>query len=175
MELQNLSTDNIRNSVILPFVRETLSALKSMADLEGSSDLLAYQDPLDIFAFKDFAVSINTTFANGVTNNLVINFDLNTAVVIGNRVLSIMLGTTETAVTLNNNNKEALAEFLNTIIGLATRDINETNHKIAFGPPLHLYNKEDSEFLLEGVKQIMTVPIDVKDVGRFHLSFLLRS
>ena len=44
---------------------------------------------------------------------------------------------------------------------------------MTFGTPLYLMNQEDSEFLLEGVKQILTVPIDVDDVGRFYFSYLL--
>ncbi|MBL1260990.1 MAG: chemotaxis protein CheX [Thiotrichaceae bacterium] len=174
MKLEAISTDNIRNSVLLPFVSETINVLQTMANLKGSSDLLTYHEPLDVFAFKDFAVSINATFTNGVTNNVVMNFDAQTAIVIGNKVRSVMFGTNEVDATLNEANKEALAEFLNTVVGLATREINETNHKISFGVPLYLYNKEDSAFLLDGVKNIMTVPLDLEDSGRFYLSFLVR-
>ncbi len=174
MELEGASTDNIRNSVLLPFVSEAIHTINTMAGLKASSDLLTYHDPLDVFAFKDFAVSINTTFTNGVTNNIVMMFDLKTAIIIGNQVRSVLLGSTETASSLNEDVKEALAELLNTIIGLATREINETNHKISFGPPLYLYSKEDSEFLLEGIKQIMTVPVELEKVGRIHLSYLTR-
>jgi CheY-specific phosphatase CheX len=174
MKLEGISTDNIRNSVLLPFVSETINTLKTMAELKGTSDLLTYHEPLDVFAFKDFAVSINATFTNGVTNNVVMNFDAPTAIVIGNKVRSVMFGTDEADTSLNDENKEALAEFLNTVVGLATREINETNHKISFGVPLYLYNKEDSEFLLEGVKSIMTVPVDLESAGRFYLSFLVR-
>jgi len=174
MKLEEISTDNIRNSVLLPFVSETINTLKTMAELKGTSDLLTYHEPLDVFAFKDFAVSINASFTNGVTNNVVMNFDAPTAIVIGNKVRSVMFGTDEADTSLNDANKEALAEFLNTVVGLATREINETNHKISFGVPLYLYNKEDSEFLLEGVKNIMTVPVDLESAGRFYLSFLVR-
>jgi len=174
MKLEEISTDNIRNSVLLPFVAETINTLGTMAELKGSSDLLTYHEPLDVFTFKDFAVSINATFTNGVTNNVVMNFDAPTAIVIGNKVRSVMFGTDEADTSLNDENKEALAEFLNTVVGLATREINETNHKISFGVPLYLYNKEDSEFLLEGVKNIMTVPVDLEAAGRFYLSFLVR-
>lgn len=174
MEILGISTDNIRNSVLLHFVNETIRNLESMAGLKGLSDLLTYREPLDVFAFKAFAVSINTTFTNGVTNNIVMNFDLETAMIIGNKVREILLGETTVATTLNDEIREALAEFLNTVIGLASQEVNETNHKINFGPPLYLYSKEESEFLLQGVKQIMTVPIDINNVGKFHLSYLVR-
>ena len=174
MKLEDISTDNIRNSVLLPFVTETIDTLKSMADLTGRSDLLTHHDPLDLFVFKGFAVSIGATFSNGVTNNVVMNFEESTAITIGNKVRSVMFGTNEADTTLNDENKEALAEFLNTMVGRATREINETNHKITFDAPLLLYNKEDSEFLMNGVKDIMTVPVDLGGVGRFYLSFLVR-
>ena len=174
MKLEAISTDNIRNSVLLPFVSETIHTLQTMANLKGSSDLLTYHEPLDIFAFKDFAVSINASFTNGITNNMVMNFDTQTAIIIGNKVRSVMFGTNERDVSLTNDNKEALAEFLNIVVGLATREINQTDHQISFGVPLYLYNKEDSEFLLDGVKNIMTVPVDLENAGRFYLSFLVR-
>jgi len=174
MKLEDISTDNIRNSVLLPFVAETIDTLKSMAGLTAKSDLLSYHEPLNLFTFKGFAVSINATFSNGVTNNVVMNFEVETAIVIGNKVRSVMLGTNEVDTTLNDENKEALAELLNTMVGRATREINETNHKITFDAPLLLYSKEDSEFLLNGVKDIMTVPVDLGSIGRFYLSFLVR-
>jgi CheY-specific phosphatase CheX len=174
MEIQGVSGDNIRNSVLLPFINETISNLKTMAGLKASSDLLTYREPLDVFTFKAFAVAITTTFTNGVTNNIVMNVDLDTALAVGNRVRAAMLGESTEIATLNDEIREVLAEFLNTVIGLATREVNETNHKIEFSPPLYLYNEEDTEFLLQGVKQIMTVPIDIENVGKFHLSYLVR-
>ncbi|GEM_PF-5987215 len=174
MKLEAISTDNIRNSVLLPFVAETINTLKTMADLEGTSDLLTYHEPLDLFSFKDFADSIDATFTNGVTNNVVMNFDAQTATMIGNRVRSVMFGASVEDTFLTDENREALAEFLNTVVGLATREINETSHRISFSAPLYLYNREDSEFLLRGVKNIMTVPVDLQAAGRFYLSFLVR-
>lgn len=174
MKLQGASTDTIRNSVLLPFVKETISNLEAMAGLKGSSDLLTYREPLDVFQFKAFAVSINTTFSNGITNNIVMSFDAKCAIIIANKIRALLLGSTDVVTSLNEEIREALAEFLNTVIGLATQEINETTHKITFGPPLYLHSKEDSEFLLEGVKQIMTVPIELENVGRFYLSYLIR-
>ena len=175
MKIQGGSDDNIRNSVLLPFVNETVNTLKSMAGIKANSDLLTYRQALDVFTFKDFAVSINTTFTNGVTNNLVMTFESKIALLIGNRVCSTLLGSTDVITSLNDDINEALAEFINTVIGLATREINETNHKITFGSPLYIYSKEDSEFLLDGITQIMTVPIELGEIGRFQLSYLTRS
>ncbi len=173
MELQGSSTDNIRNSVLLPFVNETIRTLKSMAGLAGNSDLLTYRQALDVFTFKDFSVSIDTTFTNGVKNNLVMSFDKNIAILIGNGVRSTLLGSSSNATSIDDIN-DALAEFMNTVIGLSTREINETSHKITFGVPLYLYSKEESEFLLDGIKQIMTVPIRLGEIGGFSLSYLIK-
>lgn len=84
-----------------------------------------------------------------------------------------MLGTIENFTVLNDDIREALAEFSNTVIGLATRSINNTKYRISFSAPLYIFNKQDSEFLLMDVKQIFTVPIDIKNIGRFYFSYLL--
>ncbi len=173
MELQGALPDTVRNSILLPLINETIIALKSMADLHGASDLLGYSDPLDVFVFKEFAVCISAKTSGGSGGKIIMNYDLDTAVTIGNRVRSKMLGTVEKSSALNDDVMEALAEFSNTIIGLATRDINNTKHKISFGPPIYISNKQDSEFLLTGVKQIYTVPIDITKIGRFYCSYLL--
>lgn len=173
MELQGALPDTVRNSILLPLINETITALKSMADLHGTSDLLGYSDPLDVFAFKEFAVCISAKTVGGSGGKIIMNYDLGTAITIGNRVRGKMLGTIEKASVLNDEVKEALAEFSNTIIGLATRYINNTQHKISFGPPLYITNKQDSEFILTGVNKIYTVPIDIAKVGRFYCSYLL--
>ncbi len=175
MELEGHPNDSIRNTVLLPFVDETIDALNSMADLHGKSELLCYRDPLDVFVFKEFAVCIVAKNANGIAGKIVMNYDLNTAIAIGNRVRAKMLGTDENATVLNDEIREALAEFSNTVIGLATRHFNDTKHKISFGTPLYLHSDEDSEYLLEGVKQILTVPIDIEKIGRFYFSYLLHN
>lgn len=173
MELQGALPDTVRNSILLPLINETIAALKSMADLHGASDLLGYSDPLDVFVFKEFAVCISAKTSVGSSGKIIMNYDLNTAVTIGNRVRSKMLGTVEQSSALNDDVMEALAEFSNTIVGLATRDMNNTKHKISFGTPLYLYNKQDCEFLLTDVNQIYTIPVDINKVGRFYCSYLL--
>lgn len=172
MELQGALPDTVRNSILLPLINETITALNTMADLHGASDLLGYSNPLDVFVFKEFAVCISAKSSSG-TGKIIMNYDLGTAVTIGNRVRSKMLGTVEKSTVLNNDIMEALAEFSNTIIGLATRHINNTQHKISFGTPIYIINKQDSEFLLAGVKHIYTVPIDIAKTGRFYCSYLL--
>jgi len=173
MELQDNLPANIRNTILLPFIDETIVTLKTMADLEGKSDLLSYREPLDVFVFKDFAVCIAAKTASNLAGKIIMNYDLNTAIAIGNRVRSKMLGTVEETTVLDDEIREVLAEFSNTVIGLATRHFNDTEHKTTFGTPLYLLNNEDGEFILEGIKQILTVPIDIDNIGRFYFSYLL--
>lgn len=175
MELQGELPDNIRNSILLPLINETIVALNSMADLHGTSDLLGYSDPLDVFVFKEFAVCVSSKISGDIaaSGKIIMNFDLSTSIAIGNRVRSKMLGTIENFTVLNDDIREALAEFSNTVIGLATRSINNKKYRISFSAPLYMFNKQDSEFLLMDVKQIFTVPIDIKNIGRFYFSYLL--
>lgn len=175
MELQGKFRSTVRNTILLPFVDETIRTLNVMADLKGNSDLLTYRDPLDVFNFKDFAVCIVARNASGVVGKIIMNYDLGTALAIGNRVLAKMLGPMEAATVLNEDIRGALAEFSNTVIGLATRHLGEENIKISFGTPIYLLNREDGDFLLEGVKQILSVPIDIQDSGRFYFSYLMHN
>jgi CheY-specific phosphatase CheX len=175
MELQGNFRTTVRHTILLPFVDETIRTLEVMADLKGASDLLTYRDPLDVFNFKNFAVCIVAKNANGVVGKVIMNYDQDTALAIGNRVLAKMLGPTEAATGLTEDIRGALAEFSNTVIGLATRQLGEKNIKITFGTPVYLLNKDDGDYLLEGVKQILTVPIDIDGTGRFYFSYLMHN
>lgn len=144
-----------------------------MAGLKGASDLLTYRDPLDVFNFKDFAVCIVARNAGGIAGKIIMNYDLDTALAIGNRVLVRMLGPMAAATALTEDIRGALAEFSNTVIGLATRHLGEKDIRITFGTPIYVLNKEDGDFLRDGVKQILSVPIDIPDSGRFYFSYLM--
>ena len=163
---------NIRSGILVPFVNETIITLHSMSDLKASSDLLTYQDALDTFVFKGFSVGLVTRKQGAVDGKIVMNHDLGTALAIGNRVRAKMLGTTENATTLNDQVSEALAEFANTAIGLATRHLGATQ-KFTFGTPMYVNSEADSALFLDGVKQIFSVPIDLEIGGRFYFSYLL--
>jgi len=173
MELDFDKGKGVRNSILIPFVNETIMALESMADLKGTSSLLSHYHPLDVFKFKGFAVCVVAKTYGAIEGKIIMNHNLETALAIGNKVRAKMLGTTEESTVLNSEIGEALAEFSNTAIGLATRHFNDSDYKITFSPPLHITNPEDSAFLLEGVVEIYTVPIEIENVGRFYFSYLL--
>ena len=65
------------------------------------------------------------------------------------------------------------SEFSNTIIGLATNALSQSDLKIKFTPPIFVHSQKDMEMLMEGVQQILTVPIEVSGVGDFSFSYLL--
>lgn len=163
---------DVRTDILVPFVNETILTLESMADLKATSDLLTYHDPLDTFIFKGFAVCLVTKRQNAVDGKIVMNHDPATALAIGNRVRGKMLGTNENAVALNADISEALAEFANTVIGLATRHLGAAR-KFNFSTPIYITSQADSQMFLEGVKQIFTVPVDLEIGGRFYFSYLM--
>lgn len=162
----------IRNTILVPFVQETIDTLESMADLKAKSDLLSYHDPLETFTFKDFAVCLITRKQGVVDGKIVMIHDLNTALTIGNAVRAKLLGACEHATTLNTEVGEALAEFANTVIGLALRHL-KGNQMLSFGTPMYIQNRADNDMLLQGVKRVFTVPIDLAKGGRFYFSYLL--
>ena len=95
------------------------------------------------------------------------------ALKIGKRVLAAMLGEEPTATKMNDDISEAVTEFANTIIGLATRTLSQSDLRIKFTPPIFIHSEKDMEVLMEGVKEILTVPIEVSDMGDFSFSYLL--
>lgn len=163
---------SVRTEILVPFVNQTILCLESMADLKASSDLLTYQDALDTFIFKGFSVCLPTRRGGAVDGKIVMNHDLGTALAIGNRVRAKMLGTQENAKTLTADVSEALAEFSNTAIGLATRHLS-TARKFSFGTPVYITSEQDSKMFFEGVQRIFTVPVDLAIGGRFYFSYLM--
>lgn len=173
MNLDYNSEGNVRSEILVPFVNETITALDSMAGLKGTSDLLSKRDPLNVFTFKGFAVCVVAKIDGEIEGKVVMNHSLETAMAIGNKVRNKMLGTDDFISELNEDICEALTEFSNTAIGLATRHLDSKKQRISFNSPLTIVNQQDSDFLMDGVVEILTIPIDIEDVGRFYFSYLL--
>lgn len=162
----------IHTKMLRPFVDETINALDSMADLHAKAGQ-GYQEDVDKFNFSGYAVCVVAKTYGAIEGKVIMHHNNETALAIGNRVRIKMLGEPWEDLEINESVGEALTEFSNTVIGLATRLLGENNLNITFTPPLFISNQAESEFLLKDVKEILTIPIDVKDIGRFSFSYLL--
>lgn len=163
---------HIHSKVLKPFVDEAVKALASMADLEAKVGR-GYIEDVDKFNFKGYAVCVVTKIYGAVEGKVIMHSQTETALAIGNRVRSKMLGVRSKESEINEDVSEALTEFSNTVVGLATRVLGERDLNITFTPPLYISRQGESDFLKEDVSEILTVPVDVKDMGQFTFSYLL--
>ena len=167
-----MSIDTIYKVTLHPFINESIASLKSMTNLSGSSSE-TFMDKVEDFRFKGYAVCSNITGClDGV---IMMHHYPETAVAIGNSVCQNMFDEKYDFTEINEELSNALAEWGNTIVGRATDLLSRNNLNFDFSSPFFIHNFNDMEKYLEGVKEIITVPITVKGVGRYYFNLLVRS
>ena len=162
----------VHTQILMPFVNETVSALKNMADLEGSPGP-GRQQTVAEFPHHGYAVCVVAKTFGEIEGKVLMHHTDDTALEIGNRVRSKMLGENSQSEEINDDVSEALTEFSNTIIGLATRALRDSNLRITFSPPIFIGNAQDMDFIMDGVVEILSIPIKVNGTGEFSFSYLL--
>jgi len=166
-----MSIETIYKVTLHPFINESIASLKSMTSLTGSSGD-AFMDKVEDFRFKGYAVCSNITGClDGV---IMMHHYPETAIAIGNSVCEKMLNESYDYTEINEELSHALAEWGNTIVGRATDLLSRNNLKFDFSSPYFVHNFNDMEKYLEGVKEIVTVPITVDGVGRYYFNLLVR-
>ncbi|HBC56832.1 MAG TPA: hypothetical protein DCZ03_06680 [Gammaproteobacteria bacterium] len=165
-----MSLNETQSKILKPFIEETIHTLKDMAGLDATSGD-GFQDSVEQFRFKGYAVAANTS--GNLRGKLLMHLYLETALEIGNKVNALVLGDTEEHYEVTDKISEALEEFGNTAIGLATRGLDEAKLGIRFEPPFFILKVDELEQLLTDVKEIISIPIHVNNVGRFYFNFLL--
>ena len=162
----------VHTKILMPFVNETIKALADMADLKASAGQGMQEEVAD-YDFKGYAVCVVARTYGSIEGKVVMNHQIKSALTIGNRFLAKMFGTPQNFHEINAEIGEALTEFSNTIIGLATKYLSSTDAQLQFSAPLFINGPADIEFIMEGVQEILSIPIDVEGVGAFSLSYLL--
>jgi two-component system, response regulator PdtaR len=162
----------VHTKILMPFVDETIKALSDMTDLTGIAGQ-GEQDDVESYDLKDFAVCVVARTFGRIEGKVVMNHQNKTALTIGNRLLAKMFGEPHNFTEINAEIGEALTEFSNTVIGLATRTLSNSNAQLEFSAPLFIDGPVDVEFLMDGVKEILSIPIDITGVGTFSFSYLL--
>ncbi len=162
----------VHQKILLPFVQEAIKALETMADLKGFvAD--AFPEDVEKFPFNGYAVAVVAKTFGSIEGKVLMHHYTETALAIGNRVRSKMLGESKEALEIDEEVGEAVTEFTNTIIGLATRKLSDSDLGIVFNPPIFIESDEDMDMIMADVTEILTIPIDVKNVGRFFITYLL--
>ena len=163
---------NIHTKILMPFVDETIKALADMAGLEATAGQ-GMQEAVGDYDFKGYAVCVIARTYGSIEGKVVMNHQIKSALTIGNRFLAKMLGEPHNSGEINQEIGEALTEFSNTIIGLATRSLSDSGTQLQFSAPLFINGPGDIEFIMEGVEEILSIPIDIAGVGSFSFSYLL--
>ena len=164
----------IHTKILTPFMNETVSALNTMAGVKGKVGKSVLEDA-DDFSFRGFAVAVVAKTSGSIDGKILMHYSTDVALNIGKRVLAAMLGAAPDTNEIDEDVSEAVTEFANTIIGLATRTLSQSDLRIKFTPPIFINSDNDMGNLMEGVKEILTVPIEVPDVGEFSFSYLLHN
>lgn len=165
-----MELNDVQQQILQPFVDETIKTLHSMAGLKAHAGQ-GFPDDISKFKFKGYAV-VAETFGN-VEGKILMHHYVDTALAIGNKVRCALLNDDEKCAEMNEEVGEALAEFSNTAIGLAMRQLAASNLGIKFKPPYYLSGLANLDELMRGVKEIISIPIHVDEVGRFYFNFLL--
>jgi len=166
-----MSVETIYKVTLHPFINESIASLKAMTHLSGSS-ADAFMDQVDDFRFKGYAVCSEVTGCiNGV---IMMHHYPETAIAIGNSVCETMFDEKYDYTQMNDELSNALAEWGNTIVGRSTDLLSRHNLEFNFSSPYFVHNFDDMEKYLDGVKEIVTVPITVEGVGRYYFNLLVR-
>ncbi len=160
----------IKMNILKPFIDETIKSLEEMAGLRAHAGE-AFTDNVERFRFKGYAIAART-YGNLEMIVLLHNYS-DTALIIGNRLRSHILNETKELSEVNEEMQAALAEWGNTAVGRSTQNLEALKLGIRFEPPYFILNTENMEHILKNVKEIMSVPIHVDNVGRFYLNLLM--
>lgn len=168
-----MELNQVQEKILAPFVDRTVECLASMAGLKAVPGT-SFEDDVDAFWMNDYAVVVETSGV--IEGRVVMHIYLETALEIGKKVREFLLG--EQPDNIDDVDEEvidALSEFSNTVVGLATRQLAESDLCVVFDPPVFVSDLEEAADLFEGVKEVITVPIHVEGIGRFYLNYFLRN
>lgn len=167
-----MSVETIYKVILYPFIKESIASLNSMTELTGDAGE-AFVDSVDDFRFKGYAVCSDIT--GGLDGVIMMHHYPETAIAIGNSVCEKMFDESYDYEEINEELSHALAEWGNTIVGRSTELHGRYNLDYDFSSPYFVHDVNDMETYLEGVKEVITVPIMVEGVGRYYFNLLIRN
>lgn len=160
----------IKMNMLKPFIDSTIESLDEMADMKAHAGE-AFTDNVEDFRFKGYAIAARTY--GKLEMIILIHHYMDTALAIGNRLRSTILNEIDVLSEINEEMQSALAEWGNTTIGRSTQSLEAQKLGIRFEPPYFILDTEHMEHFLKNVKEIMTVPIHIDNVGRFYVNLLM--
>lgn len=161
----------VQEQILTPFISNSITCLQSMAGLNATAGN-PFEDDVECFWLNDYAIVVETSGV--LEGRVVIHIYLEAALAISRKVRENLLGESADIPDVGEEVVEALSEYGNTVVGLATRELSQSDLSIVFDPPYFVSDMEQMDELFKDVKEIITVPIHIDGVGRFYLNYLLR-
>ncbi|MEM5498328.1 response regulator [Paraglaciecola mesophila] len=167
-----MSVDTIYKVILYPFINESLASLKAMTNLTGTAGE-AFMDSVEDFRFKGYAVCSEVT--GNLDGVIMMHHYPETAISIGNSVCQSMFDEKYDHQEMTDDLRNALAEWGNTIVGRSTDLHSRYSLEYGFSSPYFVEDLSQMDKYLEGVEQVVTVPISIEGVGRYYFNLLVRS
>ncbi|GDY25016.1 hypothetical protein AHAT_09060 [Agarivorans sp. Toyoura001] len=166
-----MTVETIHKIILHPFIQESLQSLKLMTGLDGTADE-PFIDKVEDFRFKGYAVC--SDMQGQLDGVVLMHHYQETAVAIGQAVQQSLVGEASNSDSLDEELVAALEEWGNTIVGRATHLLQQHKLGFEFSSPHVALDLADMSRYLEGVQQIVTVPVHVEGVGRYYFNLLVR-
>ena len=149
---------------------ETITALKQVFN-ETIVAEDRFQDKVDEFHFNGYAVVMNTQ--GSIKGRILIHHYIETAIEIGNRILAKSQPNRQKSTVMDDEISNALAGFALQVMEPAVNKLNESEIDLQFSQAYFISDTNKMSHLLEDVANIITVPIEIEDIGRLYLNYLL--
>lgn len=167
-----MPVETLYKVILYPFINESLASLKAMTNLSGTAGE-AFMDNVADFRFKGYAVCCEVTGnLNGV---IMMHHYPETAISIGNAVCQSMFNETYKHPDMTDDLRNALAEWGNTIVGRSTDLHSRYSLEYGFSSPYFVEDLSEMDKYLNGVQDVVTVPINIEGVGRYYFNLLIRN
>lgn len=161
-----------QEQILRPFINNAVSCLQSMAGISASAGK-PFEEDVGCLRLNDYAIVVETS--GMLQGRIVLHLYPEAALAIGNRMRENQLGESSDASSLDEGVAEALSEYGNTVVGLASGELLERGLRITLAPPCLMSGMEQLEGLFKGVSEVITVPIHANGIGRFYLNYFLCS
>ena len=164
-----MSLNDLQERILASFASETIRSLKTLAKITATAGT-GFEDDVASFRFKGYAVA--TEVSGSIPGKVLLHLYPETAIEVGNRVLRAMIGESD-ATSLTADLQDALAEWGNTLIGLATRSLEQSDLGVSFTSPFFITDTGQMDAVMQGVNEIVSIPIATEHAGRFYFNYLL--
>jgi len=164
--------ETLQWKVLSPFVDETVAALNKNLGLDVESEA-AFDESVKDFNFKGYAVVINTT--GNVQGRILIHYYTETALAIANCLLEKQSSATDAESGLDDEAVNVLADFAHKIVASSVKALEAGDVKVQVSPAYFIKDTQKIENLMQGVQEIITVPLRLEGAGRFYVNYLLNT